>query len=125
MSEHEKDDSESGSEQMGAMSWAKKIMTVGVGTFFLTEEALKTLVSEFKLPKEVVSSILSGAKGVRKEFMQNVVHEAMSRISEKVDPAQVVSEILKRNEITLEIKIKAKPRAQSLSGEDQDDKDLV
>lgn len=111
----EKDD-ESGSESMGAMSWAKKLMTVGVGTFFLTEEALKTLVSEFKLPKEIVSSILDGAKGVRKEFMQNVVHEAMSRISEKVDPAQVVSEILKRNEITLEIKIKARAK---------DDKDPV
>lgn len=124
---NEKDDDSN--ESMGAMSWAKKLMTVGVGTFFLTEEALKTLVSEFKLPKEVVSSILSGAKGVRKEFMQNVVHEAMARISEKVDPAQVVSEILKRNEITLEIKIKARPKSPGsstdLSGNDQDEKDLV
>ena len=100
----EKDNQES--EHSGAMSWAKKLMTVGVGTFFLTEEALKTLVSEFKLPKEIVNSILDGAKGVRKEFMQNVVHEAIGKLSEKIDPVQVVSEILKRNEVTFEIKVK-------------------
>jgi hypothetical protein len=93
-------------EEKGALSWAKKLMTVGVGTFFLTEEALKTLVSEFKLPKEIVGSILDGAKGVRAEFMQKVVAEAMSKVSEKMDPAAIVSEILKRNDITFEVKLK-------------------
>lgn len=106
------DDKRDEHDERGAMSWAKKLMTVGVGTFFLTEEALKSLVSEFKLPKEIVGSILEGAKGVRKEFMQNVVHEAMAKISEKIDPAQVVSEILKRNDITLEIKIKVNEKKQ-------------
>ncbi|MBS1958900.1 MAG: hypothetical protein JST80_05460 [Bdellovibrionales bacterium] len=98
-------------ETVGAMSWAKKLMTVGVGTFFLTEEALRTLVSEFKLPKEIVSSILDGAKGVRKEFMQNVVSEAMSKITEKMDPVQVLTELLKRNEITLEVKVKVNEKS--------------
>jgi hypothetical protein len=106
-------DSDSGHDSPGALSWAKKLMTVGVGTFFLTEEALKTLVSEFKLPKEIVSSILDGAKGVRAEFMQKVVQEAMGRVSEKMDPAAIVTEILKKNDVTFEIKVKLNEKTKS------------
>ena len=90
----------------GTMSWAKKLMTAGVGTFFLTEEALKTLVAEFKLPKEIVAGILDGAKNVRKEFMQNVVSEMMEKVQDKVDPSTIISEFFRKNEVSLEIKIK-------------------
>ncbi|NDG84154.1 MAG: hypothetical protein EBX52_03840 [Proteobacteria bacterium] len=95
----------------GSLSWAKKLMTAGVGTFFLTEEALRTLVAEFKLPKEIVSGILDGAKSVRKEFMQNVVSEMMGKIQDKVDPSVMVAEFFKRNEVSLEIKIKVKEKS--------------
>ena len=110
MSDHEK---ETKDEESGSLSWAKKLMTVGVGTFFLGEEALKTLTSEFKLPKEMVSSLLDGAKGVRKEFMQNVVAEMMSRISDKVDPGVILAEFLKKNDVSFEIKVKVKEKTDS------------
>jgi hypothetical protein len=106
-------------EQSGSISWAKKLMTAGVGAFFLTEEALKTLVSEFKLPKEIVGSILDGAKNVRKEFMQNVVAEMMSKVQDKVDPTVLVSEFFRKNEVTLEVKIKVKEKTSERSGSDQ------
>lgn len=99
-------------DEAGGFSWAKKLMTAGIGTFFLSEEALRTLVSEIKLPKEMVGTILEGAKNVRKEFMQNVVSEMMSKVQEKVDPAVVLSEFLKKNDVTLEIKIKVKDKAE-------------
>jgi len=94
----------------GILSWAKKIMTVGVGTFFLTEESLKTMISEFKLPKEMMGTILDGAKSVRQEFMQNVVHEVIGKVGEKMDPAAVLAEFLKKNDVTFEIKIKVKEK---------------
>lgn len=115
---------DSNSESSGALSWAKKLMTVGVGTFFLTEEALRTLVSEFKLPKEIVSSILDGAKGVRAEFMQKVVQEALSKVSERLDPVAVVTEVLKNNDVTFEIKIKVKEKTPSSSASESSS-DLV
>ena len=102
-------------DQAGSLSWAKKLMTAGVGAFFLTEEALRTLVSEFKLPKEIVGSILDGAKNVRKEFMQNVVSEMMEKIQDKVDPSVMVADFFKKNEVTLEVKIKVKDKSQSES----------
>jgi len=109
--EYEQDDaieSDSRDSSSGTLSWAKKLMTVGIGTYFLTEETLKTLVSEFKLPKEIVSGILDGAKNVRKEFMQNVVSEMMGRISDRLDPSAVLAEFLKKNEVTFEVKVKVK-----------------
>ena len=99
-------------ESMGAMSWAKKLMTVGVGTFFLSEEALKSLVTEFKLPKDIVLTILDGAKNVRKEFMQNVVSEVIGKIQDRVDPSVIIAEFLKKNEVTLEVKIKIKDKTE-------------
>ena len=102
-------------EQAGSISWAKKLMTAGVGAFFLTEEALKTLVSEFKLPKEIVGSILDGAKNVRKEFMQSVVTEMMTKVQDKIDPTVMVADFFKKNEVTFEVKIKVKDKSSSES----------
>lgn len=99
-------------DQTGSISWAKKLMTAGVGAFFLTEEALRTLVSEFKLPKEIVGSILDGAKNVRKEFMQSVVTEMMTKVQDKIDPTVMVAEFFKKNEVTLEVKIKVKDKSE-------------
>ena len=109
MTEH-KDESHFGKEDSVGLSWAKKLMTVGVGTFFLTEEALRSLVSEFKLPKEIVSSVLDGAKHVRKEFIQNFTAELMAKMTDKVDPSAILAEFLKKNEVTFEIKIKVKDK---------------
>ena len=97
-------------EAKDGLSWAKKLMTVGVGTFFLTEDALKSLVSEFKLPKELVGGILDGAKGVRKEFMEKFAQEVIGRVADKVDPATVLADFLKKNDVTFEIKIKVKDK---------------
>ena len=92
------------------LDWAKKLLTVGIGTAFLTEEALRTLISEFKLPKEVLTGILDSSKVIRKEFIQNFASEMMSRVSDKVDPKVLmqdfVSEFLRKNEVTFEIKLK-------------------
>ena len=105
-----KDHGDFGKEESGGLSWAKKLMTVGVGTFFLTEEALRSLVTEFKLPKEIVSSVLDGAKHVRKEFIQNFTAELMGKLSDKADPAAILADFLKKNEITFEIKVKIKDK---------------
>lgn len=96
-----------------ATDWAKKLLTVGVGTVFLTEEALRTLVSEFKIPKEMVAGLLDSAKTARKEFIQNFSAEIMNKITEKTDPVALFTEFLSRNEVTFEIKIKVNDKSKS------------
>ena len=97
-----------------AIDFAKKLLTVGVGTAFLTEEALRTLVTEFKLPKELIGGILESSKSIRKEFIQNFASEMMSKVSDKVDPkimmTEMMNEFFRRNEVSFEIKLKVKEK---------------
>jgi hypothetical protein len=88
----------------------KKVLTVGIGAFFLTEESLRGLVSEFKLPKELLSAVLESANKTKGEFLKTLSRELMSQIVEKVDPAAVIQELLAKNEIDLQIKINLTPK---------------
>ena len=42
--------------------------------------------------------------------MQNVVSEMMSKVQDKFDPSVMMADFLKKNEITLEVKIKVKEK---------------
>src|SRR5690606_9989416 len=58
--------------QSKAADLVKKVLTVGVGAIFLTEESVRALVSEFKLPKELLTGILSTANKTRHEFLSKL-----------------------------------------------------
>jgi hypothetical protein len=88
----------------------KKVLTVGVGAVFLTEESLRALVSEWKLPKEVIGAILEGAGKTKNEFMQSLSQDVFSKIVDKVDPLALLTEFLTRNELEFHVKVGIKPR---------------
>ena len=96
--------------QSKATDFVKKVLTVGMGTLFLTEESLKGMVSEFKLPKELLGGILESANKTRKEFLHNLSQDLMDRVSEKIDARALVNEILDQNEIEISMKISFKPK---------------
>ena len=96
--------------QNKAFDFAKKVIAVGVGTAFLTEEALRTLVAEFKLPKELMGGLLENAKTARIEFIQSFAQEMMTKLSEKADPAALMAEFFKKNEVTFEVKLKVRDK---------------
>jgi hypothetical protein len=97
--------------QSKAAEMMKKALTVGVGALFLTEESLKALVSEFKLPKELLKPVLDSAGKTKNEFLRVLSEEVMSRIADKVDPVGFVEEFLNRNEVEFTVKISVKPKA--------------
>lgn len=96
--------------QSKATDLVKKILTVGVGAIFLTEEGLRSLISEFKLPKELIGGVLESANKTRKEFLKNLSDDTITRLMEKVDPKQMLQELLERNEIEFDIKMRFKPK---------------
>ena len=98
--------------QSKATDFVKKVLTVGMGTLFLTEESLRGMVSEFKLPKELLAGILESANKTRREFLGNLSQELMGRVSDKVDVQALVDEILEKNEIEVNMKISFKPKDQ-------------
>jgi hypothetical protein len=96
--------------QNRAAEMMKKVLTVGVGAAFLTEDVLRGMVSEFKLPKELIGGILEGAGKTKNEFLQNLSRDVLSRVTEKLDPQALLHEVLEKNEIELHVKISFKPK---------------
>lgn len=88
----------------------KKIMTVGVGAIFLTEESLRALVSEFKLPKEMLAGVLDSASKTRDEFLRHFAREIVSQLMEKVEPSELLAELLRRNQIDVDLSLNFKPK---------------
>jgi hypothetical protein len=111
------DESESGSESSQekisgrAGDLLKKAITVGLGAAFLTEESIRSIVGELKLPKELVTNLLAQAKETRSEFIGKFSHEMLERIQSKVSPVELVNEVLRRNDFEFSIKIKVTPKA--------------
>jgi hypothetical protein len=96
--------------QSKAAEFAKKILTVGVGAIFLTEESLRSLVAEFKLPKEFLTGILDSANKNKREFLQTLSDEFSKRVLSKVDPKEFLTEFFQNNEIDMHIKVKFSPK---------------
>ena len=99
--------------QSKAAEVMKKVLTVGVGAVFLTEESLRALVSEFKLPKELLVGILESANKTKEEFLNSLSREAVTKILEHVDPAALMTEFLTRHEVELNVKINFKAKNKS------------
>src|SRR4051794_9707783 len=96
--------------QTKAAEMMKKVLTVGVGALFLTEDALRTLVTEFKLPKELLGGILDSANKTKNEFLQSLSRDVLSRVTDKVDPASLLQEFFTSNDIDLHVKISFKKK---------------
>ena len=97
--------------QSKAADFVKKALTVGVGAIFLTEESLRGLVSEIKLPKEILTGILDSGARTRNEFLSKLSTELIEKITDKVDPEGLVQELLENNEFEFTVRMKLKPKA--------------
>ena len=93
-----------------AAEMVRKILTVGVGAVFLTEESLRGIVSELKLPKELLGGILESAGKTKNEFFQRLSTDVIDRIRDKVDPTALIEEFLSRNDIEFKIRMSFKPK---------------
>lgn len=96
--------------QSKAADLMKKVLTVGVGAVFLTEESLKALVSEFKLPKELIAQILDSAGKTKNEFLRTLSQDVLAKVVDKVDPTAILQEFLVKNDIEFTIKLQVTPK---------------
>ncbi len=67
--------------------WAevvKRVMSVGLGAAFMTEESIRNTLGDIKLPKEVLTSILQGASRSKEDFLNKIGNETIKLIS-KID----------------------------------------
>ena len=83
----------------------KKVVSTGIGAFFLTEEALKSALNEKSLPKDIMQNLLQNAKGIRDEVFKQVKTEMQGYLN-KVDLTKEIGKILENYDLDVQAKVK-------------------
>lgn len=87
----------------------KKVVSVGVGAAFMTEESVKKILEDLPLPKEILSGLVQNAKGAKEDFTNGIREEIRTYLS-KVDASKVATDILDRYDVEIEAKFKFKKK---------------
>jgi len=96
-----------GSLRGRAADFMRRALVAGVGTLFLTEEGIRNLVGELKLPKELIGALLAQADKTK----QDVVHTLGEELRRFFESAQLHRELRKLlTDVTIEIKAEVRLR---------------
>lgn len=85
----------------------KKVISVGVGAGFMTEEVVKKYINDLSLPKDLANGLIQNAKGMKQDFLKSIEDEARKQIS-KVDPKKLLEEVL--NKYDIDVKVSFRPK---------------
>ncbi|MCO4793067.1 MAG: hypothetical protein KC493_05105 [Bacteriovoracaceae bacterium] len=81
----------------------KKVVSIGVGAAFMTEDAVKTVLNDLPLPKDIVNGLLQNAKSAKTDFAEGVREEVGKYLS-KVDPKTLLDEMLQNYDVEVNAK---------------------
>ena len=90
----------------------KKVVSVGVGAAFMTEESVKKVLEDLPLPKDIVSGLVQNAKGAKEDFTNSIREELRNYLS-KVDATKLATDILDKYDVEVEAKFKFKKKETS------------
>jgi hypothetical protein len=88
----------------------KKAVSTGIGAAFMTEDAVKNIISDLPLPKEIVGGLLQNAKDTKSEFVQSIKNE-LSGYLNKIDLTQEIDKVLEKYDFEISAKISLKPKS--------------
>lgn len=89
----------------------KKVLTTGVTAAFMTEEAVRDLLKDVPLPKEMVGSLLENAKNTKTEFVASVKNE-MRNYLDKIDLSKEIDKIADKYDFEVKATISLKRKNQ-------------
>ena len=104
MSEEEEKDSKNISDLL------KKVVHTGISAAFMTEDAVKNIVGDLPLPKDVVNGLVQNAKNSKDEFIKSAKSELKSYLN-RIDLQKEIDRILEENDLEVKatIRFKKKP----------------
>lgn len=82
----------------------KKIFTAGVSGALLSEDLLKTYLSDLKLPKDLLQIIIQGAQKSKEDLTAKVSRELI-QVLNKVDWVEASSKFLESHKVSLKMDI--------------------
>lgn len=89
----------------------KKVVSIGIGAAFMTEDAVKNILSDLPLPKDIISGLVQNAKGAKKEFSEGIRSEIREYLS-KLDISKVVESTLEKYDFDVQAKVSLKRKDQ-------------
>lgn len=94
-----------------ATEMVRKVLSLGIGAVFLTEESLRALVRDFKLPKELIAGILESAQKTKSEFFAKLSDDLVSKMKDQVNVQNLISEILEKHDIQITVNFTKKTKS--------------
>ncbi|MCH2534485.1 MAG: hypothetical protein MK008_08600 [Bdellovibrionales bacterium] len=91
-------------ERAGLTDTLKKLVTAGLGAAFMTEESIRSYVSELKLPKDVMQMLLQGANKSKQELMNRVSNEVI-KIINRIDFVEEASRFVEEHKFKVSAEI--------------------
>ena len=74
-------------------NFVKKALMSGVGAVFMTEESIRNILLEMKLPKSVILSAISQADKTKKEVMQLIANE-VRQFLDNIEADKLIKKII-------------------------------
>ncbi len=111
MERDEDDSADEGSEsRLRIGETLRKLMSVGLGAAFMTEEHVKAYLADIKLPKEVLSGFLQGAQKSKEELVAKVSGEVV-RMIQKIDFVKEASRFVEDHKFKIHAEIEIVPKS--------------
>jgi hypothetical protein len=82
----------------GIQDIIKRVVSVGVGAAFMTEESVKSILNDLPIPKDIVSGLVQNAKGAKEDFTHGLRDEFKKYLS-RVDTDNLVEHIVENYDI--------------------------
>ncbi len=95
--------------KFGISDGVKKILSLGIGAAFMTEESIRNYIADSKLPKDIYNKLIEGANKSKQELLDRVGDELVS-IVKKIDLVQEAARFVENHKfrIVAEIEVQKK-----------------
>lgn len=88
---------------------ARKALMTGIGAVFMSEDSLRSQLSEMKLPKEAMGAVINTADKTKKEIIDVVARETRAFLS-RLEVEKMVGRILVGTTIEINTRIRILPK---------------
>lgn len=82
----------------GLQDIIKRVVSVGVGAAFMTEESVKSILNDLPLPKDIVTGLVQNAKGAKDEFTHGLRDEFKKYLS-RLDTENLIDYIAENYDV--------------------------
>lgn len=92
----------------------KKVISTGVSAAFMTEDAVKGIIGDLPLPKEMVNGLLQNAKNTKDDFISSVKTELKSYL-DRIDVSKEIDRVLENYDLEINANIKFNKKKKTAS----------